>query len=206
MGFLYAPSDALQGEVQRIMYLHVPLVVGAYVAFTVVFAGSVLYLTRRESRWDGVAHASAEVGVLFMALAVAAGSIWGKPTWGTWWTWDARLITSAILVLIFLGYLMLRAAVEDPERRARYAAVVGIIGFLDVPLVHFSVNWWRTLHQPSSLIREGGPSIAPPMLLTLAINVVAFVLLYLYLFVKRLQVERCREEILRLQREAVSRG
>jgi heme exporter protein C len=191
--FGVAPEDAVQGNVQRIMYLHVPMAWSAYLAVIVVFVASLGYLVRRGPRWDAVAHASAELGVLFTGLALVGGSIWGKPTWGVWWTWDPRITTTTILFLIYVGYLMLRALVEDPGKAARYAAVVGIIGALDLPLVHFSVLWWRTLHQPPSVIRPGGPTMATGMLVALLVNVLAYTILYLYLLAKRTRLERLRQ-------------
>jgi heme exporter protein C len=202
-GFVYAPRDAVQGEVQRIMYLHVPLILVSYLAFFVVFVMSILYLARRRERHDAIAHSSAEIGVLFTALAIAAGSIWGRPTWGTWWTWDARLTTTTILLLIFIGYLMLRALVDDPSRGATFSAVLGIIGFLDVPIIHMSVVWWRTLHQPASVLRPGPSTVAPDMQVALYTNLAAFVLLYAYFLVKRIQLEEARWELSRLRMEGV---
>jgi len=201
LAFGYAPPDAIQGNVQRIMYIHVPAILTAYVAFGVVFFGSLRYLWTRKARWDAVAASSAEIGVVFTGLNLLTGSIWGKPTWGTWWTWDARLTTTALLFVIYIGYLMLRAFVEEPERRARYAAVVGILGALDIPLIHMSVVWFRTLHQPSSIIREGGPSMAPAMLFTLLFNVLAFVLLYLYLLKDRIRLAELEQEVGRARLE-----
>lgn len=197
-GLVRAPADAVQGEVQRIMYLHVPTVLVAYLAFTVVFVGSVGYLLTRREGWDILAHASAELGVLFTALTIAAGAIWGKPTWGAWWTWDARITTTAILLLIYLGYLMLRAAVEDRTRAARYAAVIGILGFLDISIIHKSVEWWRTLHQPSSLARG---AIDPVLLLPLWLNITAFALLYAFLLAQRMEVGRLEAEVTRRRLE-----
>lgn len=199
--FVYAPADAVQGEVQRLMYLHVPLILISYLAFFVVFVASLLYLWRRQSWYDAVAHSSAEIGVLFTALSIAIGSIWGRPTWGAWWTWDARLTTTAILLLVFLGYLMLRTLVDDPSRGATFCAVLGILGFLDIPIIHMSVVWWRTLHQPASMLRPGPSAVAPDMQVALYANLVAFGLLYAYLLIKRLQIEGAREELLRLQME-----
>ncbi|MBZ0159783.1 cytochrome c biogenesis protein CcsA [Candidatus Methylomirabilis sp.] len=201
IAFIYAPADAVQGDVQRLMYLHVPLILVSYLAFFVVFVASILYLWRRRQQHDAIAHSSAEIGVLFTALAIAVGSIWGRPTWGVWWTWDARLTTSAILLLMFLGYLMLRTLVDDPSRGARFCAVLGIIGFLDVPIIHLSVVWWRTLHQPASILRPGPSTVASDMQVALYTNLAAFVLLYGYLLVKRLQVEGARQELFRLQME-----
>jgi heme exporter protein C len=203
-GFVYAPPDAVQGEVQRIMYLHVPLILVSYLAFFVVFVTSILYLARRCERHDAIAHSSAEIGVLFTALAIAAGSIWGRPTWGTWWTWDARLTTTTILLLIFIGYLMLRALVDDPSRGATFSAVLGIIGFLDVPIIHMSVVWWRTLHQPASVLRPGPSTVAPDMQVALYTNLAAFVLLYAYFLVKRVRLEEARWELSRLRMEGAA--
>jgi len=202
--FVYAPPDAVQGEVQRIMYLHVPLILVSYLAFFVVFVTSILYLARRRERHDAIAYSSAEIGVLFTALAIAAGSIWGRPTWGAWWTWDARLTTTTILLLIFIGYLMLRALVDDPSRGATFSAVLGIIGFLDVPIIHMSVVWWRTLHQPASVLRPGPSTVAPDMQVALYANLAAFVLLYAYFLVKRVRLEEARWELSRLRMEGAA--
>lgn len=195
MGFGIAPREVTQGTVQRIMYVHVPFAWVAYLAFAVVFVASIVYLWRRSAPADRVAHASAEVGVVFTGLAIATGSLWGKPTWGTWWTWDARLTSVALMFVLYLGYLMLRGMIEDRERGARYAAVLGIIAALDIPLVHFSVFWWRTLHQPPS-IRPGSSAMPGVMLAALLVNVVAFTLLYAYFVAKRLGSLGLEEEAL----------
>jgi heme exporter protein C len=190
MAFGVAPRETSQGNVQRIMYVHPPLAWVAYVAFAVVAAASVVYLVRRRPAADRLAHASAEVGVLFTGLAIATGSIWGKPTWGTWWTWDARLTSVAILFVMYVGYLLLRGTIEDRDRAARYCAVLGIVAALDMPLVHFSVYWWRTLHQPPSLLKPGGFSGSPAILWPLVVNLAAFTLLYAYLVAKRARLLR----------------
>src|SRR5215468_7704952 len=169
MGFGVAPREATQGNVQRIMYLHVPSVWVAYLAFVVVLVASIVYLVRRSEAADRLAHASAEVGVLFTGLTIATGSIWGKPTWGTWWTWDARLTSVSILFVMYLGYLLLRGMVEDPDQGARYAAVLGIVAAFNIPLVHFSVIWWRTLHQPPSL-KPGGAAMPDIIRYALFVN------------------------------------
>ncbi len=197
-GLIKAPPDAYQGDSQRIMYLHIPSILIAYLSFFLVFVGSCLYLWKREKRDDNLAHAAAEIGVLFTALTIIEGSIWGRPTWGVWWTWDARLTLTAILLLIFIGYLMLRALVEDESRAASSAAILGIIGFLDIPLIHMSVYWWRTLHQPPSILRPDKvpwENIHPELLTALAINFVAFVLLYFYMLSLRLRLGEMLEEI-----------
>ncbi len=195
MAFGVAPREVTQGNVQRIMYVHVPSVWVAYLAFAVVFAASVAYLWKRAQAADRVAHASAEVGVIFTGVTIATGSIWGKPTWGTWWTWDARLTSVAILFVLYLGYLLLRKMIEDRDRGARFAAVVGIIAALDIPLVHFSVVWWRTLHQPPSLMKPGPATMPPVIVAALLVNFVAFTLLYAYFVAKRTRLLRREEEL-----------
>jgi heme exporter protein C len=196
MAFGVAPREVSQGNVQRIMYVHPPLAWVAYLAFGVVAAASIAYLVRRAPGADRLAHASAEVGVLFTGLAIATGSIWGKPTWGTWWTWDARLTRVAILFVMYLGYLLLRGTVEDRERAARYCAVLGIVAALDMPLVHFSVYWWRTLHQPPSLMKPGGFTGSAAILWPLLMNLAAFTVLYAYLVAKRVRLLRAEAEAL----------
>jgi heme exporter protein C len=196
MAFGVAPRETTQGNVQRIMYVHPPLAWVAYLAFGVVAVASIAYLARRRPVADRVAHASAEVGVVFTGLAIATGSIWGKPTWGTWWTWDARLTSVAILFVMYLGYLLLRGTIEDGERAARYCAVLGIVAALDMPLVHFSVYWWRTLHQPPSLMKPGGFTGSAAILWPLLVNLAAFTVLYVYLVAKRARLLRVETEAL----------
>ena len=202
LALIQAPPDALQGEVQRIMYLHIPSILAAYLSFFLVFVGSCLYLWKRERRDDILAHSAAEVGLLFTGLAIVAGSIWGKPTWGVWWTWDARLTLTAILFLIFVGYLMLRALIEDEARAAVGAAVLGIIGFLDIPLIHMSVYWWRTLHQPPSILRPDKmpwETIHWSLLIPLFVNIIGFLLLSFYLLSIRFRLGEMRDEVKRIK-------
>ncbi|MFQ5896781.1 MAG: heme ABC transporter permease CcmC [Candidatus Methylomirabilia bacterium] len=194
LGFGYAPRDAVQGNVQRIMYLHVPSILTAYLAFALVLTGSLAYLLTRRSPWDRLAQASAELGVIFTGLTLVSGSIWGKPTWGTWWTWDARLTSTAILFLTYVGYLLLRAMVEDRERAATYAAVVGILGAINIPIVHFSVVWWRTLHQPPTILAPVAAPFSTSMKVTLLVNLAAFALLFIYLLRRRLALRQLEEE------------
>jgi len=194
MAFGVAPREVTQGNVQRIMYLHVPSVWVAYLAFAVVLVASIVYLARRLDGADRLAHASAEVGVLFTGLTIATGSIWGKPTWGTWWTWDARLTSVSILFVMYLGYLLLRGMIEDPDQGARYAAVLGIVAAFNIPLVHFSVYWWRTLHQPPSLMKPGPGTMPGVIVGALIVNFVAFSLLYIYFVAKRVSLLRREAE------------
>ena len=201
-GLVEAPPDAYQGDVQRIMYLHIPSILTAYLAFFIVFVGSCLFLWKGERRDDILAYSAAEIGVLFTGLTIIEGSIWGKPTWGVWWTWDARLTLTAILFLIFVGYLMLRSLIEDENRGAVCGAIVGIIGFLDIPLIHMSVYWWRTLHQPPSILRpDKAPweNIHPSMLWALSINFIAFALLFFYLLSLRIRIGETEDEVKRLR-------
>ena len=199
-GLVKAPPDANQGDVQRIMYLHIPSILTAYLSFFIVFVGSCMYLWKRERRDDILARSAAEIGVLFTALTIVEGSIWGRPTWGVWWTWDARLTLTAVLLMIFAGYLMLRSLIEDEERAAVAGAILGIIGFLDIPLIHMSVYWWRTLHQPPSILRpDKAPweNIHPAMLIALAINFIAFLLFYFYLLSLRIRVGESEAKVQR---------
>jgi len=193
-GFGYAPREAVQGNVQRIMYIHVPSVLTAYLAFGLVLVGSVGYLMTGRPGWDRLAAAAAEIGVLFTGIVIASGSIWGKPTWGVWWTWDARLTSTTVLFLVYLGYLLLRATVDEPAPRARYAAVVGILGAVNIPIVHFSVQWWRALHQPATILAPGKAPLSPALALPLAINFAAFVLLFAYFLARRIEIARLEEE------------
>ena len=185
MGFVVAPRELTQGNVQRIMYVHVPAILVAYLAFGVVLVASIVYLIRRVDAADRLAHASAEVGLLFTGINIATGAIWGKPTWGTWWTWDARLTSVSIMFVMYLGYLLLRGMIDDRERSARFAAVVGVVAALNMPLVHFSVYWWRTLHQPPSILRPGASALPAVFWRVVIVHLVAFALLYLYFIVKR---------------------
>jgi heme exporter protein C len=163
------------------MYLHVPAAWIAYVAFGVTSTASALYLWRRtrHKRWDRVAAASAELGVLFTVTTIALGSVWGRPVWGVWWAWDARLITTLVLLFLYLGYLALRRVPASAEARARRSAIAALVAFVDVPVVHFSVVWWRTLHQqPTVLNPELNPQIEGVMATTLLVGVLAFTALY----------------------------
>jgi heme exporter protein C len=193
IGLLVVPPDATQGDVQRLMYVHVPAAWVAFLSFGVVFVASVAYLKTGRVQWDRVAAASAEIGVLFCTLTIVLGSLWGRPVWGTWWTWDPRLTTTAVLLLIYVGYLSLRKVADSPARRARWSAVLGVVGFVDVPIVHMSVVWWRSLHQQATVLRPGAPTIAGSMLATLLLAFVAFSLAYGYLMAVRMRVGRLED-------------
>lgn len=195
-GLWIAPPDEVQGDAQRIMYLHVPAAWAMYLAFGVTTLASILWLIPRTRSmvWDCVAGASAEVGLLFTGLTLVLGSLWGRPVWGVWWAWDARLVTTAVLFFLYLGLLALRAIPSDPIVRARRSAITALIVFIDVPIVHFSVNWWRTLHQQATVFNpELNPEIEGTMALTLWIGVLAFTLLYLSLLDRRYRLAALEE-------------
>ncbi len=187
LALVVAPTDAYQGASQRLMYVHVPAAWTAYLSFAVVAGASALYLIRRDVRHDRVAQAAAELGVGLTALTIVLGSLWARPTWGTWWTWDPRLVTTVVLLLVYVGYLGVRGLSADPVVNARRAAVLGVLALVNVPLVHFSVVWWRTLHQPPSVLRPGGPDgvVPPVMLVSLLAGLVAFTLLWAWVMMRR---------------------
>lgn len=163
-----APSDAHQGEVYRILYVHVPCALTAFAAAAGLLLCSLLGLRghRHAVRWG---RASAEVGLLFTLITLATGSIWGKPTWGVWWTWDARLTTTFILALLYAGYLLCYSALASGALRTKVCSVLGLVIFADIPIIYKSVTWWRTLHQPPSLLRAGGPAMAAEFMQVLAV-------------------------------------
>lgn len=195
LALLYAPTERTMGDVQRIFYFHVSSAWSAFLAFTVTCFGSVMFLLRRDMRWDRLAGASSEIGVVFCTIVLITGSLWAHPVWGIWWTWDARLTLTLVLWLIFVSYLMLRGYIEHESKRAFLSAIFGIIGFLDVPLVYFSIRWWRTQH-PQPVIAGGEESgLEPSMLFTLLFCVGAFTLLYAFMLRKKIALERARGEI-----------
>ena len=174
--FYYAPVDLHQGNVYRIMFLHVPCAITAFASSLGLCIFSVLGLRNRKESLIIWSKATAEVGLLFTVLTLATGSIWGRPTWGTWWTWDARLTTTFLLALLYAGYLLLYSSMPQGPGRIRVCAVLGILIFADVPIIYKSVTWWRTLHQPPSMIREGGSSMEPEILWTVVAGIVAMCL------------------------------
>jgi len=204
--FMWVPTDATLGIVQRIFYFHVPLAWVAFLAFFLVFLGSVIHLVRGSRRWDRLAQSAAEVGVLFTTLVLVTGAIWARPVWGVWWTWDPRLTTTLILWFIYAGYLMVRAYSPSPAQGARYAAALGIVGFVDVPIVYFSVQWWRAIHPAPVVGPASEPgSLAPAMLITLVFSLVTFTLFFVVLLKERLAL-KATEEALGEARELARRS
>ncbi len=197
-GLLWAPEDAIQQAPQRIFYIHVPTAWVAFLAFFVVFVASIGYLARGSARWDTIARSSAEIGLLFTTLALITGAIWGKPVWGVWWQWDPKQTSTLVLWMIYAAYVMLRSfARRGPlsPRTARAAAVLGIIGFFDVPLIYFSVEWWRNLHPGPVIFTPEGPQMPPEMLISMLIMLGGMTLLYVALLLVRVRLEATAERI-----------
>ncbi|HEY32074.1 MAG TPA: cytochrome c biogenesis protein CcsA [Dehalococcoidia bacterium] len=192
MVFIYVPTDKNTGAVQRIFYFHVPLAWIGFLAFFVVFVCSILYLTKRDIKWDVIATASAEVGVVFTSLVLLTGSIWAKAAWGIWWTWDARLTATLVLWFTYVAYLLVRHYVTEDSQRARLSAVLGIVGFIDVPIVALAVMLWRTQH-PGAMIFEGG--LAPSMLATLIVCIAAFTVFYIILVTQSTRLKNMETDI-----------
>lgn len=190
--------DEVQSDAVRLLYLHVPAAWLAYLAYAVTSIASALYLWPRTRSlvWDLLAGASAEIGVIFTAFTLVVGSIWGRPVWGVWWVWDARLVTTAVLFFLYLGYLALRGIPAAPEVRAKRSAIVALVAFIDVPVVHFSVTWWRTLHQEATVFNEElKAQIHGLMAFTLVWGVVAFTLVYVYLLAIRYRLGALEEQM-----------
>jgi len=189
----YTPVEARQGMAQKIFYVHAPAAWGALIAFVLVGVASILYLWLHDPRLDLFAEASAEVGLAFSAVMLTTGPIWGKPIWGTWWTWDARLTLTLFLFLLFLGYLTLRAAVREPVERARFSAVLGIMALVLVPFIHLSVYLFRTLHPQPVVLKPSAPSLPPEMLQTLLLSMAVFTVLYIGLVTARYGIALAEE-------------
>ncbi|HET6373440.1 MAG TPA: cytochrome c biogenesis protein CcsA [Candidatus Polarisedimenticolia bacterium] len=204
--FFYAAREKVMGDVQRIFYFHAPAGIVCFLAFFVTFVAGIGYLATRKPIWDIVGHASAEVGLLFCSIVLMTGPLWARPIWGTYWTWEARLTTTLILWLIYIGYLLVRRYTDNSEQRARFAAVVGIVGFLDVPIVYWSVSWWRG-HHPLVLKVSGGGGLEPSMKTVFGMGVVTYLVLYATLLAVRIPLGRAQEElnVLRERHEAARR-
>lgn len=199
MIFLYAPTDAIQGQPQRIFYFHVPMAWIGMLGFIVLTVAGLVYLCNRDERWDWVARASAEAGAVFLTLALILGSIWGKTTWGTWWTWDPKLTTALILWFIYIGYNMLRSYMGRTESSARAAAVFAIVGVIDVPIIYEATNWWRTLHPPAQVGVAG--ALPNAVVATLLVSLTTFTLLYSFLMVQLYQLQKLQTRVQRLREQ-----
>ncbi|MFC3724191.1 heme ABC transporter permease [Neoaquamicrobium sediminum] len=202
MGFA-APEDYQQGITVRIMYLHVPFAWLAMMCYSLMAVSALGTLVWRHPLADVSLKAAAPVGAAFTLLALATGSIWGKPMWGTWWVWDARLTSVFILFLMYLGIIALTRALDDPSRSARAAAIVTLVGFVNIPIIKFSVDWWNTLHQPASVIRLDGPTIHPTLLWPLLVCALGFTLLFFTLHMMTMRTEIWRRRVIAMRRLAV---
>lgn len=190
--FFYAPLEIKMGAIQKIFYFHVASAWVGFFAMFITFIASVVFLVKRSRMADDIAASSAGIGLLFCTIVLTTGPLWAKPTWGAYWSWDPRLTTTLILWFIYAGYLFLRKFVDEPERRGVYCAVLGIIGFFDVPIVFFSIRWWRTMHP--NVLQSGGGGLHPQMLTALLISVFAFTLLYVSLMNKSVRLARLERE------------
>ena len=190
-----SPPDYQQGETVRIMYIHVPSAWLAMACYTLIAMSALGTLVWRHPLADVSAKAAAPIGAAFTALALITGSIWGKPTWGAWWVWDARLTSMLILFFLYLGLMALWQSIEEPSRAGRAAAILALVGFINIPIIKFSVDWWNTLHQPASIMRLGGPAIHPSILTPLLVMAVGFTLMFLALHMMAMRNEILRRRV-----------
>lgn len=195
MIFFYAPTEREMGIVQRIFYVHVPSAWVAFLAFGIVALCSLGYLWLRDERLDAIAVAAAELGVIFTTIVLITGPLWGRLAWGAWWVWEPRLTLTLLLWFIYVGYFILRGATESPERGKRFAAILGVVGAVDIPLIHMSVQWFRSQHPQPVIMKPEGPSAAPQIVQTLLVSLLAFTLLFFSLLLARYLVERLQGRI-----------
>lgn len=196
-GLALAPADYQQGDSYRIMFIHVPAAWLSMLTYMVMAGGAFVFLVWRIKLADMLAKCCAPLGAAFTALTLVTGSLWGKPMWGTWWAWDARLTSELVLLFLYLGLIALRGAIDEPQRAGRATALLALVGVVNIPIIHFSVEWWNTLHQPASLTRMDGPAIHPAMLTPLLLMIAGFTVYFAAVLLQRL---RC--EILERERDA----
>jgi heme exporter protein C len=201
-----APEDYQQGITVRIMFIHVPFAWLAMMCYTLIAVAALGTLVWRHPLADVAAKAAAPIGAVFTLLALVTGSLWGKPMWGTWWVWDARLTSVFVLFLMYLGLIALTRAIEDPSKAARASAIVALVGFINVPIIKFSVDWWNTLHQPASVFRVGGPTIHPSLLWPLLVMAVGFTVLFFMLHLMAMRTEIWRRRVAAMRRIAARRA
>ena len=195
MIFFYAPTEREMGVVQRIFYMHVPSAWVAFLAFGIVALCSLGYLWLKDERLDAIAVASAELGLVFTTAMLTTGPLWAKIAWGAWWVWDARLTLTLLLWFIYVGYFMVRGATESPERGKRFAAIVGVVGAVDIPLIHMSVQWFRSQHPKPVIMNPEGPTAAPEIVQTLLVSLLAFTLTFFSLLLARYLVMRLQQRV-----------
>lgn len=194
--FVYVPTERTMGIVQKIFYLMVPMGWLAILSFLIIFVGSILYLAKKSRRWDNLAFCGAEIGLVFTTLALIIGSTWAKPIWGVWWTWEPRLTATLVLWLIYIAYFMVRSFASEEYRGATFAAVVGIVGFVDIPIIILSTTLWRGMH-PGAIIFQGG--LEPAMLFTLLVSLAAFTVLWVLILTQRVSLRNDQMEVARLK-------
>jgi heme exporter protein C len=193
--FFFAPTEREMGVVQRIFYVHVPSAWVAFFAFGIVALCSVGYLWLRDERLDAISVSAAELGLMFTTAVLITGPLWGKIAWGAWWVWDARLTLTLLLWFIYAGYFILRGATESPERGKRFAAILGIVGAVDIPLIHMSVKWFRSQHPQPVILNPDGPTAAPEIVQTLLVSLLGFTLLFFSLLLARYAAERLQTRV-----------
>lgn len=201
-----APEDFQQGITVRIMYIHVPFAWLSMLCYSVMALSALGTLVWRHPLADVALKSAAPIGATFTALALFTGSVWGKPMWGTWWVWDARLTSVFVLFLMYLGIIALTRALDDPSRSARAAAIMTLVGFINIPIIKFSVDWWNTLHQPASVLRLDGPTIHPSLLWPLLISAIGFTLLFVTLHLVAMRTEIVRRRVAVMRQLAVRRA
>jgi heme exporter protein C len=206
MAFFVAPSDYQQGETVRIMYIHVPAAWIALFCYVVIAIAALGTLIWRHPLADVAAKAAAPIGATFTFIVLVTGSLWGKPMWGTYWVWDARLTSLLVLFLLYLGLIALWQAIEEPGRAGRAAAILALVGAVNIPIIKFSVDWWNTLHQPASVFRMDGPTIDPSLLTPLFVMGAAFAALFVLLHLLAMRAEILRRRVRALQQTQVARA
>ncbi len=200
--FIVAPTDAVLGHIQRIFYVHVPISILSFLGFLLCAIAGIGYLIRRGEGWDRLAHASAEVGVVFVTLALVTGIIWARPVWGVWWTWEPRLTTTLILWFIYVAYLMIRQYAPTPQQGRTWSAVVGIIGFVDVPIVYYSVQWWRSIHPGPVIGPEAADGALEPIMVRILIfSMAAMLALFAYLLLERMAQRSAEDTLSQMRRQ-----
>ena len=201
--FVVAPTDEVLGHIQRIFYVHVPISILSFLGFLICAVAGVGYLIRHTEVWDRVAHASAEVGVVFVTLALITGVIWARPVWGVWWTWEPRLTTTLILWLIYVAYLMIRHYAPTPQQGRSWSAVVGIIGFVDVPIVYYSVQWWRSIHPVQVIGPEAADDALEPIMARIVVfSMLAMLALFAYLLMERVALRAAEDSLAQMRRDS----
>jgi len=202
LAFYYAPIEKTMGPIQKIFYLHLPSAFSSFIALGICFYANLRYVFSREAKWDWLGVSAAEVGLVFISVVLITGPIWAHPVWGIWWTWDARLTLTFVLWLLYTAYLLLRSMLEEPDKRALLSSLFGIFAFLDVPLVYFSIRWWRTQHPQPVILGGAGSGLDPRMRISYLLVWAAFTGLLILLLNGRYKLEAMRASVEELRREA----